>query len=114
MTSALPSTPSPHLANVAPELVAELQHLLLQQGEAALVEQVAELALVDRCRCGDSLCSSFHTVPQSVGFRRQRHRTIPLRSEIGILTVDVIGSRIVHVEVLRRDDIRAKIIAAIT
>jgi hypothetical protein len=83
------STSWPRLANIAPELVAELQHLLLQQGEAALVEQVAELALVDRCRCGDSFCSSFHTMPRSIGSHRPSHRTIPLRSEIGILTVDV-------------------------
>jgi hypothetical protein len=40
------------------------------------------------------------------------HRTIPLSSETGILTVDVIGSKIVHVEILYREDLRGKIIAA--
>jgi hypothetical protein len=108
----MPSIRSPRLIEVAPELVAELQRLLCQQGEFALVDQVADLVLVDRCRCGDSFCSSFYTAPSSVGPYGPGHRTIPLWSDTGILTVDVIASRIVHVEVLRRDDLRSKILAA--
>jgi hypothetical protein len=103
---------SPRLTDVAPELVAELQRLLSQEGECALVAQVADLALVELCWCRDNFCSSFYTAPPAVSPYGPGRRTIPLPSDTGILTVDVIGSTIVHVEVLRRDDLRSKIIAA--
>jgi hypothetical protein len=108
----MPSIRPPCLIQVAPELVAELQRLLCQQGEFALADQVVNLALVDRCRCGDSFCSSFYTAPQPFGPYGPCHRAVPLWSDTGILTVDVIASRIVHVEVLRRDALRSKILAA--
>jgi hypothetical protein len=100
------------LIEVVPELATELQRLLLQQGASALIDQVEELAMFERCRCGDGFCSSFYTAPPPIGPYGSGHRTIPLPSDIGILTVDVIGCRIVYVEVLRRDDIHDKIVAA--
>jgi hypothetical protein len=106
------STLSPRLVEVAPELVAELEHLLVRQGEAALADQVSDLLLVERCRRGDGFCGSFYTAPPPVGPFGWGHRTIPLSSDTGILTVDVIGSEIVHVEILYRDDLRETIIAA--
>jgi hypothetical protein len=53
------STPSPRLADVAPEFVVELERLLVWQGAFAIANQVSELTLLDRCRCGDSFCGSF-------------------------------------------------------
>jgi hypothetical protein len=108
----MPSIRSSRLVEIAPKLVAELQRLLCQQGESALADQVADLALVDRCPCRDSFCLSFYTAQPSVGRYGSGHRSIPLSSDTGILTVDVIASRIVHVEILRRDDLRTKILAA--
>ena len=101
----------PLLHDVAPELEVELTRLLIDVGEFALAEQIKALAIHDRCRCGDSFCSSFYTVaerttPFPIGFR-----TLALRP--GILHLDVFGSTILQIEVLFRDDLRAKIIAAL-
>jgi hypothetical protein len=63
---------SPRLIEVAPELMAELPRLLRQQGESALADQVADLALVYRCRCGDSATDSAATIdpPWPAAIRR--------------------------------------------
>jgi DNA invertase Pin-like site-specific DNA recombinase len=106
MTSTPASIPWPRLADVAPELVVELQRLLVQQVESALVDQVAELGLLDRCRCGDSFCASFCMAPRPNGPFGSGHRTIPLWSDSGMLKVDVVGARIVHVEVDRPTTVR--------
>jgi hypothetical protein len=100
------------LIQIAPEFVTELEYLLIQRGEAALANQASDLLLVERCRCGDIFCGSFYTAPPPVSPNGPGRRTIPLSSDIGILTVDVIGSEIVHVEILYRDDLRGEIIAA--
>jgi hypothetical protein len=75
---------------------------------------VAELALVDRCGCGDLFCGSFYTAQKPddpFGFSR---RTIPLWSQSGIMNVDAVGAKIVYVKILRRHDLRDKIIAAVS
>jgi hypothetical protein len=113
VTSPTATNSFPRIKDVTPELVTELQRLLRRAGESAVAEQVAHLVMVDRCRCGDSFCASFYTAPRPVGRFGPGHRTIPLLSENGILNVDVIGSTIVHVEVLRRDELRCKICAAV-
>ncbi len=105
--------PYPRLIDVAPELATELQHLLLRRDEAALAGQVAGLILVDLCGCGDSFCASFYTTPRSVAPSCWQRRTIPLQSDSGILTVDVIDLTIVYVEVLYRDDLRRKMHMAV-
>jgi hypothetical protein len=112
MTSAQIPISRPRLIDVAPGLVTELQRQLFQQNEFALVDQVAELVLVDRCQCGDGFCASFDTVPRPVGSFGQGHRTIPLWSETGILNVDIVRSAIGHIEVLYRADFRSKLLAA--
>ena len=40
-----------------PELSEELRELLRNKREAELAEQISELKLVDRCRCGDDFCA---------------------------------------------------------
>jgi hypothetical protein len=52
------------LAEILPSLASELQELLSNHGEAELAAQISELAIVDRCRCGDDFCSSFYTLPK--------------------------------------------------
>jgi hypothetical protein len=101
---------APRLHDVAPELETELRELLQEEGEAALAEQVADLAIFDRCRCGDSFCSTFYTVPNRTAPYPPDHLTLALAS--GLL-LDVIDGKIVCVEVLYRDDLRTKIHAAV-
>ena len=107
------SMPSRRLEEVAPEFVVELERLLVWQGASAIANQVSELTLLDRCRCGDSFCGSFYTAPRPNGPFGPGHRTIPLWSDSGIVNTDVVGLRIVYVEVLRRNDLRDKIVAAV-
>ena len=101
----------PLLRNVAPELEAELTELLVEAGESGLAEQVEGLAIFDRCRCGDSFCASFYTIPNPTTPYPKGFRTVALRP--GELHLDVLGSTIMYVEVLYRDDLKAKIDAAI-
>jgi hypothetical protein len=104
---------APRLIDVAPELVAELERLLVQAGESSLAAQVNTLHVVDRCRCGDDFCATFYTVPLPVGGYGPGHRTIALATETGYLNVDALESDIAQVEVLFRDELKAKIHAAI-
>jgi hypothetical protein len=104
---------APHLKDIAPELVAELQQLLSQEGAFTLATQVADLPIVDRCRCGDYFCATFYTIARPKGPFGPGHYTIALSPRVGMLNVDVIGSKIVQVEVLYRDDLRVKIHAAV-
>ncbi len=100
------------LKNVAPELVSELQRLLAEEGEHDLAAQVETILIVDRCRCGDHFCATFYAVPRPGGPWGAGHRTIALSPEKGYLNVDVLGPKIVEVEILYRDDLKAKIHAA--
>jgi hypothetical protein len=102
----------PRVIDVVPELVSELQRLLTERGEPALAAQVAQLRIIDRCRCGDHFCSTFYTAPRPTGAFGPGHRTIALVPETGYLNVDVVGYDIVQIELLYRDDLKAKIHAA--
>jgi hypothetical protein len=101
------------LRDMAPELTAELRTLLLQANEGRLAAQVDELVIVDRCRCGEDFCSTFYTMPRPNGPYGATHRTVALAPRTGMLHVDVVGGKIVCVEVLYRRDLKAKIHAAV-
>jgi len=101
----------PLLRDAAPEFAAELRMLLRDAGEHDLAAQVEHLKIVDRCRCGDDFCSTFYTAPRPNGPWAPLHYTIGLNP--GMLHVDVLGDKIVCVEVLSRDDVRTKIHAAL-
>jgi hypothetical protein len=104
---------APRLIDVAPELVSELERLLVQAGESRLAAHANSLRIVDRCRCGDDFCATFYTRPRPVGAYGSGHRTIALSPETGYLNVDAVGPDIAQVEVLFRDELKAKIHAAI-
>ena len=99
------------LANELPELAREMETLLVQCGESELADQVWQLLIVDRCRCGDDFCASFYTVPPSDETPGFQCRTIDLPCETGMLILDVADDRIVFVEVLYRSEILQKITA---
>lgn len=101
---------APLLHDVVPELEAELIELLTAAGELALAERVKHLAIFERCPCSNRFCSSFYTIRNRTTPFPKGFRTLALRP--GELHLDVLGSTILHVEVLYRDDLRAKIHAA--
>ena len=97
---------------VATEFGEEIQKLLLEAGESPLASQVNELMIFDRCRCGDDFCSTFYTAPHPQGPWGPDHRTVALSPRAGILNIDLVGVKIVCVEVLYREEIKVKIHAA--
>lgn len=100
------------LTEILPTLAFELEHLLKNQREIELAAQVPQLAIVDRCRCGDDFCSSFYTQPKPEGHYGPTHRCIDLDAAEGMLLIDVVATTIAHVEVLNRADVRHKLLAA--
>ncbi|GAA1346977.1 hypothetical protein [Saccharothrix algeriensis] len=85
--------------DVHPELVAEPAALLAGRGE----HDPADLPLVAGCGCGDDFCRSLRTSdhPEGVPYGPGR-RSVPLESSRGVVVLDVVDERIVHVEVLVR------------
>ena len=101
------------LIDVLPELARELEQLLKDQEKFELAAQVPELAIVDRCRCGDYFCASFYTQPEPGGACGPDHDSFDLDATQGMLILDVVASKIAHVEVLNREDVRKKLVAAL-
>jgi hypothetical protein len=77
-----------------------------------LAAQAAELAIIELCPCGDAFRATFYTARRPNGSYGPDLRTILLMPLTGMLIVDVVGPDIVGVEVLYRDELRAKIRAA--
>jgi len=69
--------------------------------------------MVDRCRCGDDFCASFYTVPPALASFGPGDQTIALSPREGMLNIDVVGAKIVQIEVLYREGLRKKVHAAI-
>jgi hypothetical protein len=99
--------------DVAPDLAAELRALLTDAGERDLAVQVDRLMLVDRCRCGDDFCAMFYTAARPGGAWGVGLRTVALHPESGMINVDVVADKIVAVEVLYRDEVKAIIHAVL-
>ena len=98
------------LAEVLPALATELERLLSEQGEVDLADQVRNLPLADRCRCGDDFCATLYMVPPQQGPWGPGHYTVPLKSRTGHVNVDVLGGKIVEVEILFRDEVRQRVL----
>jgi hypothetical protein len=101
------------LTESLPFFAAELEQLLEKEGHAELAAQVSGLKIVDRCRCGDDFCASFYTERKPQGAYGAGHRCVELEPEAGVLILDVVEGRIVHVEVLYRHDIREKLLVSL-
>ena len=69
---------APRLVDVVPELVSELERLLIQEGDSGLAACVGALRIVDGCRCSDNFCATFYTAPRPVGAFGPGHRTVAL------------------------------------
>jgi hypothetical protein len=101
------------LTETLPVLAQELQHLLQAQGQLELAAQIPGLAIVERCRCRDDFCASFYTQPKPKGSYGPGHDSIELEPAEGMLILDVVDGLIAHVEILYRNDIRERLLAAI-
>src|SRR5258708_34600800 len=93
------------LVDEPPELAKELQELFVEAGRAKLAAQIPALRIVDRCRCGDSFCTSFHTQPKANGRHGPGHDCLELEPTEGMLILDVVAGEIAHVRVLNRDGV---------
>ncbi len=107
------SSEKPRLADILPEFAIELRTLLVDSDQPGLADQVAALVIYDRCRCGDSFCASFYTQPKPDGAYVGDHHTIGLGPKEGMIALDVVNTRIAHVEVLYRDEIRKTLLCKI-
>jgi hypothetical protein len=101
------------LVETLPALARELEQLLIEANEPALSAQVRTLTFVDRCRCGDDFCATFHTAPKPKGSYGPGHRNIALEPRDGMLILDVVKEKIVCVEVLYRDEVKKSLHTAL-
>lgn len=85
-------------------LANELRARLEAAGETELVGAVGELRVVEPCACDDPQCASFYALPrfQTMWLWNRGGRTISLG---GGYAIDVVGDRIVAVEVIREPSI---------
>jgi hypothetical protein len=95
------------LKEVYPSFAEELANLL--RDEPDLASTLDNLELVERCRCGDSFCSSFYTLPPPNGTWGPAHENLVLDSEKGMIILDVIDRKIGMIEVIDREDVRTRI-----
>ena len=101
------------LKDALPGLADELAQLLVAAGQQSLADQVPELSIVDRCRCGDDFWASFYTLPKPHGGYGAGHDCFDLDAEKGMIVLDVVSGCIAHIEVLNRDEVRRDLIAAL-
>jgi hypothetical protein len=100
--------------NQLPAFAVELQRLLTEAGEPQLAAQVTQLAIHDRCACGDDVCcGTFYTQPKPNGSYGPGHRNVVLAPDDGTVILDVVDDQICCVEVLDRPEIREKLLAAL-
>jgi len=92
-----------------PNFSRELANLLITAHEPNLAEQIDDLEIVAKCSCSDDFCASFYTAPKPVGSYGPKHRNVELEPATGMIILDLVGDKIVHIEVLYRDDVRSKL-----
>ena len=90
------------LRDVWPEVADELRRDLVGEDEPALANAVDTLHFLRVCSCGDDFCQSVHTgegsVLRSIAFSSGRLVAADLDS----------AGAIVYVEILHRDDLKAR------
>jgi len=98
------------LKSLMPKVADELETLI---AEACINLELDELEVFDKCRCGDGFCAMFYTAPKPNGSWGSSHYNIELSPEKGMMILDVVGERIVAVEILDRPDIKFLVDSAI-
>jgi hypothetical protein len=98
------------LVESSPEFSRELRDLLIAAGEPALAAQVDRLEIVAKCGCNDDFCASFYTARKPFERYGEWRRSVEVQPTEGMILLDVLGDTIIFIEVLYRDDVRAKLI----
>lgn len=95
------------LAEALPEVAAELVRGFVNAGRPDLAAQVRELALVDRCRCGDDFCATFYTQPNESWEGRVVERFV--LDMPGIICLHTVDGVVARVELLDRAEVRDRL-----
>jgi hypothetical protein len=98
------------LGEFFPELAAELTALLKCSNRSDLSNQIIDLKIVDRCRCGDDFCAAIYTVPRPLSKVLGSPQCIELEPAEGMIILDACNGQITGIEVLFRDEIRKKLL----
>lgn len=86
-----------------PLLAAQVAAALRSADEPALADQWHGVCVVLQCGCQDDFCQSFYTAPAPEGAYGPGHRNVALEAPWpGYLILDVVGGRIMYVEILYR------------
>lgn len=96
------------LKDALPEITEELALALRNEGRPDLAEQLTNLDLADRCRCHDSFCASFYTLPKSSWHGKQLDRIIP-GGVRGMSCVYTLDGTFAGVELLWRPEVRERL-----
>jgi hypothetical protein len=92
-------TPLFQLSRALPEFAVETRRMLLRCEEAALADQVDDLWIYDRCRCGMKECATVYTSAETL--QRPGYRGVGGGfTDTGYVLIDVINERIVSIETL--------------
>ena len=92
-------TPLFQLIHALPEFAAETRRMLVRCDEAALADQVDELWIYDRCRCGMEECATVYTAAETV--QRSGYRGVGGGfTDTGYVLIDVSNECIVSIETL--------------
>ena len=93
------STPLFQLSRALPEFAAETRRTLIRCDEAALADQVDELWIYDRCRCGMEECATVYTAAETL--HRPGYRGVGGGfTDTGYVLIDVSNECIVCIEML--------------
>jgi hypothetical protein len=98
--------PKLFVAELVPDFARELAALVCADGRPDLAAQLPGLVVMSRCTCGDKNCAHFYTAPRPDGSYGAGHTNVMLSSKTGLVVLDLLGTKIVAVEVLDRPDVK--------
>jgi hypothetical protein len=86
-----------------PILAAQVAAAWRSADEPVLADLWHDARIVEQCGCRDDFCQSFYTEPRPEGAFGPGHRNVALNTPWpGYLILDVVGEKIMYVEVLYR------------
>ena len=94
-----------------PELTREIVEFLERTGRTDLANTVPELHIVDRCRCGDSFCSTLYTQHHNGRRPGAECETLEIAPESGMIMLHIADNHITEIEVLFRGEMRQRLLS---